>query len=230
MNLKDVLAKINKAETLTDEEKAYLSKFDYDAELNAAAAAARRKAEGDRDALKTELDKLNAAAAEKAKADAEAKKASMTAAEKQAADFKALQAKVAQLEKDKAEEAKRAAALQREQDIVRLREKAGIQFAANIDPAITGSAFARAFDGLDDLTNEQEVASRIKRFKDANLGLIADNTGRGSGLGGSPAGDALAKNNPWAKETENITKQAEIELSNPSLAAELKAAAGYETA
>ncbi len=226
MNIKDILAKLNKGEALTDDEKDFLSKYDPDADLNAAAAAARRKAESERDAAKAELERLKAEADKKAKADEDAKKASMTEEEKRKAEFKALQTEVAQLKKEKAEESARAAALQRSQDIDRLREKAGIRFAANIDPAITTAAFAKAFDGLDNLADEKEVAARVKAFKDANLGLIADNTGHGSGLRGSPTGAREA--NPWAKESENITKQAEIELSNPELASRLKAEAGYE--
>lgn len=227
MNIKDILAKINKGEDLSDEEKGYLAKFSYDDEINAAAAAARRKAEGERDAAKAELDKLKSEADAKAKADEAAKAAKLTDEQKQAAKFKALEDKVAQLEKDKAESDARAAALKRSRDIDALREKAGIQFAANIDPAITSAAFAKAFDGLDDLADEKEVAARVARFREANLGLIADNTGRGSGLNGKPAGGGADEKNPWSKGSENITRQAEIELSNPSLAAELKAAAGY---
>lgn len=226
MNIKDILAKLNKGETLSDEEKGFLSKFDYDAELNAAAASARRKAEGERDAAKTELDKLKAEAASKAKADEEAAKAKMTDEQKQAEKFKALEAKVAQLQKDREAEAAKAKALQRSQDIAGIREKAGIQFAAGIDPAITGAAFAQAFDGLDDLSDEAEVSARVKKFKESNSGLISA-AGHGSGLGGSPKVD-LGGENPYSKATFNLTRQIELETKEPERAAALMAAAKKE--
>ena len=66
MNIKDILAKHNKGEALTDEDKGFLAKYDFDAELNTAAANARRKAEGERDSAKEELERLKAEAEKKA--------------------------------------------------------------------------------------------------------------------------------------------------------------------
>lgn len=57
MSIKDILAKVAKGETLTDEEKSALGAYDPQAEIDKASAAARRKAEKERDDFKAQAEK-----------------------------------------------------------------------------------------------------------------------------------------------------------------------------
>ena len=64
----------------------------------------------------------------------------------------------------------------------------------------------------------------IKACLKANPFLLAGVQG-GPNLGGNPNGGKPGDANPWKKETFNLTKQAQILRENPTLAAQLKAAA-----
>ena len=64
----------------------------------------------------------------------------------------------------------------------------------------------------------------IKACLKANPFLLAGVQG-GANLGGNPNGGKPGEANPWKKETFNLTKQAQILRENPTLAAQLKAAA-----
>ena len=76
--------------------------------------------------------------------------------------------------------------------------------------------------------DEAEINSRVKAFGDLVKKLVkaeVDKTFKQHGRNpehGNGAGDK----NPWAKESWNITQQMQLEMTNPELAAQLKAAAG----
>ena len=57
MSIKDILAKVAKGETLTDEERSTLAAYDPQAEIDKASAAARRTAEKERDEFKAQAEK-----------------------------------------------------------------------------------------------------------------------------------------------------------------------------
>lgn len=225
MNIKDIVAKIGKGEKLTDEELEGLGKLLSPEDADAKAAAARRKAEDEAKALK---DKIAALEAEKAAADEAQRKKDeegQTATQKMEKQLADLTKKFANLEAAKAESDKAAAALKREQAIEQIRAKAGINFRDGIDPAITSSAFAKALAGVEDLTDADAVNAAVKAFTDANKGLI-NAEGHGSGLKGSPS--FADGTNPYSAKTFNLTRQIELECTNPTQAAQLKAAAKTE--
>ena len=68
------------------------------------------------------------------------------------------------------------------------------------------------------------------RDKDVTAGVEAEVDKRFKAAGYTPAKGTTLNNgvNPWVKEQQNLTKQMEIEVSNPELAAQLKAAAGIK--
>ena len=86
--MKNLIEKLLKGETLTADERAKLEGFDPEKAVNDAAAAARKKAEGERDAARTELETLKKSAEE-------GKKGSQTETQK-------LLARIEKLEKEKA--------------------------------------------------------------------------------------------------------------------------------
>jgi hypothetical protein len=67
----------------------------------------------------------------------------------------------------------------------------------------------------------------VKAFVQSNPAIIVDTTGKGSeggprkGGGGGGSGD-----NPWKKDSWNLTRQGEIAKKDPAQAARLKAEAG----
>ena len=65
--------------------------------------------------------------------------------------------------------------------------------------------------------------SLVKKFVKAEVDKTFKEHGRNPEQGAG-AGDK----NPWAKETYNITQQMNLELTNPELAKQLKAAAGMK--
>lgn len=68
--------------------------------------------------------------------------------------------------------------------------------------------------GLDD---------QLKAIKESD-GYLFDDQPAG-GTGANPVGGGTTRKNPWKKETFNLTEQAKILQENPTLAAQLKAAA-----
>ena len=122
MNIKELLAKLTKGETLADNEKTFLAEYDPDREANAKAAAARKEADAKLAEIKAQVEKLTAekeAQAKEAQAKLEAK---MTDAQKLQKAFEELSAKVEALEKDKAAAEAKAAKMVRSQAI-RKRQK-----------------------------------------------------------------------------------------------------------
>ena len=92
--------------------------------------------------------------------------------------------------KQAAEEAK---AVRRAQSIDALRAKHRIAFIDGVDPALTRSAFERAFQDVEDLEDEGKVKAAVEAFRKANAGLIkAAPGGPGIPVGGTPTPDGGA--------------------------------------
>ena len=209
--MKNLIEKLLKGETLTADERAKLEGFDPEKAVNDAAAAARKKAEGERDAARTELETLKKSAEE-------GKKGSQTETQK-------LLARIEKLEKEKADADAKSAALERATAIEAIRAKSGLKFVDGIDPDLLKGIFSKQFDGIDDLADEAAVNERLKSFREANKGLILSEQGGGTGRTGIPAGVNRTARNPWKKESFNLTEQISIAQTNPAEAERLKAEA-----
>lgn len=181
MDIKDIIAKIRDGKELTEDEKKVLGAFDLDKAKNDVAAAARKEAEAKSKILQDELDKL------KADQDAVKKEADKKASEKMTENEK-LAAQIAQLsqgleamkvDKEKSDQALHAAT--RKAGIAAIRDANKIRFLDGVDSDLVNGAFASAFDGLDDLSDKEQIAARIKAFSDRNKALIIDDSGAGSG-------------------------------------------------
>ena len=78
--------------------------------------------------------------------------------------------------------------------------------------------------------NEADIEAKVKSFGALVKKLVkaeVDKTFKQHGRNPEQGGGAGDKN-PWAKETYNITQQMNLELTNPELAKQLKAAAGVK--
>ncbi len=79
--------------------------------------------------------------------------------------------------------------------------------------------------------DETEIDSKVKAFKELfDKAVTAEVNRRFKEKGGTPAkgGNLNGGVNPFAEGQINITKQMELEISNPELAAQLRAAAGVK--
>ena len=222
MNIKDILAKLIKKEDLTDEEKAFVEKFDLQAELDRAAAAARKKSEADTKTARSEAEGLKAQLAELQKQlddkGAEGDKAK--------AEFQKLLKKVEALEKKNAENEAKIAASERLDAIVELAKANGIKPAEGI----SGSSLEKLLDlavGDTDVTDEDAMKEVFESFKKENPTMIAAAVKGGAKVKGKQLDNSFAGvKNPWLTDSLNLTKQIEISMKNPELAKTMKAEAG----
>lgn len=224
MKLKDILNKVLKGEALTDDEKKVVSDYDGEQATNAAAAAARRTAEADRDRIKAELEAKLAELQTKLEAEGTSKLSDLQKAQ---AQVDALTKKFGDIEKTLETEKSEKGKLIRQTRINELASASGLRFVDNVDPRLTARAIADAFEGLsvEDLADAVKVKPVVEAFKASNKGLLLDASGHGTGFKGAPNPGAGAVN-PWAKTTFNLTAQGELYKTNPQLAAQMKAAAG----
>ncbi len=199
MQIKDILAKVTKGETLTDEEKQALAGFDPDAVVNSAAAAARKKAESDAAKAAQEAADL--------KAKLDAAMAKLTEAEgKGKTDLQKLQEQVAtlsrQVETANAEKAK----LVRQQKLDDVIRSSGLQFVKEVDGSIMRSALVKEFEGLPDdaLADAEKVTPILNTFRARNKAVILDTSGHGAG---GPAHTPGSGAEDRAKEIEQMTPE-----------------------
>lgn len=222
MNIKDILAKLIKKEDLTDEEKAFVDKFDLQAELDRAAAAARKKSEADTKTAKAEAETLKAQIAELTQ-QLEEKGA---AGKKADSELQKLLKKVEALEKKNSENEAKLAASARMDAIVELAKANGIKPAEGI----SGSSLEKLLDlavGQTDVTDEDAMKAVFDAFKAENPSMIAAAVKGGATVKGKQADNSFAGvPNPWKKESLNLTKQIEISMKNPELANTMKSEAG----
>jgi len=181
MKLKDILAKVAKGEALTDEEKKFLADHDPEKAANDIAAAARRKAEEKAAALEKEREDLNKKleemqgkldhAANAGKTDLEKAQGQIAGLSKQLND---LQTKIQSTEQEKA-------GMLRNQRLSELRREAGIQFVGGLDQKMLERSFAGAFEGVDNLDDENVIKVKVDTWKAMNKAAILDASGGGAG-------------------------------------------------
>ena len=227
MSIKEITAKVLKGEALTDAEKAFLQSYDPDKDKNDAAAAARRKAEEERDAAKAETDKLKKQAEDAKQAEEAAKQSQMTEAQKRDAEFKKMQDQLAKLTKDRDDSASQAAAATRSQSIRDAAKAAGISLAPKtVSEKLFFQMLETTLSGVD-VSDKTKLTEALDRFKGENPGIIAA-PGKGSGVNpGDPFSRAGAKN-PWAKDSINVTEQVAMYEKDPAAARSLAAEAGVK--
>jgi hypothetical protein len=225
MTIKEVLAKVRKGEALADDEKSILEAYDPDKAANDAAAAARRKAEDERDAAKQEAARLQKLAEDAQKAQDEAKRTQMTEAQKRDSDFKALQDSVAKLTKERDDSLAKAKATERSQTIRDAAKASGISLAPKtVSESLFFQMLEAQLSGVD-TADHAKLTAAFEKFKSENPGIIAA-PGRGSGVNpGNPSFTKSTKN-PFAKDTLNLTAQCELVRDNPAEAQRLAAEAG----
>jgi len=190
MNLKDILAKVNKGETLTAEEKTFLADYDPQREMDSVATAARKKAEAD---AKKASDDLAAAQAQLA----EATKKLAEAGDKGKTDLQKLQDQMAtiskQLESATADKAK----LVRQQKLDEAIRSTGLQFVPEVDANIMRRALEGEFAGLtdEDILVPEKTKPIVETFRARNKAVILDSTGHGAGMPPHTPGSPAAPDN-----------------------------------
>jgi len=226
MTFPEILQKLQKAEALTDEEKDFLAKFDYTADLNAAAAKARRKAEEDAKKKDEQIAQLTTQI-EEAKKAAESKGAEGKGEiERLTGLVTGLQKQVSEWEKKAQDAEAENKRVKRIADIDAFAKENGISPAQGVKEA-TFMKFFREAVGEADLANAEQMKAVVDKFKADYAGIFA-NGGAKAPSSGSPAkgGSGYTGPNPWKKETENATAQYEIYKSDPDMARKLAAEAG----
>lgn len=244
MTIKDIIQKVLKGETLTDDERKQMEAYDPEqaskSAIDAAAAGARRKAE-------EELSKAQASlkeAVEKATA-LEAKVSQYEQAlnnnQKQGnAELEQMRKTVDALKKRADEADAKAAALLKSQRIDAIIAKAGFHYSKDVDGKAIDSLLHAKLEALDDagLKDLEEASTPFesaihgalfKTHRESWKGALLDESGRGTG---SPitgkTGGGYDGVNPWKKDSRNSTRQLEIEAKDPALAAQLKKEAGVQ--
>lgn len=219
MKIKEILAKILKGEQLTDEEKKFLGDYDEQKLLDAAAANARKKAEGERDQHKAKVDELT-------KALEEAKKSGASSDDALAK----LNKRIADLEKANKESADKLAAQARTDAIRNAVRDAKIVCAKGISSELFESAVNAAFNGID-MANAEVVKTTLEKFKTDNPAMIAvEGIGGAGQQGKGGAAGGYDKPNPFSKKSFNLTEACKLSKENPELAKTLKEQADQEPA
>lgn len=174
MNIKELLAKMLKGETLTDEEKAYIASFDPDKSGDAKAAAARKAAEKERDALKAKLAELETAldeAGSAGKSEVEQLKAQVTKL------TKAVETAAANVAKAEGEKK----ALVRGTKLDRILGT--LKFVDGLDASLPRLALERALADLkdEDLDSDEAIKPIVEGFTAKNKAILLDQSGGGAG-------------------------------------------------
>jgi len=217
MELKDILAKIAKGEALTDEEKRFAGEFNLQTVLDSAASAARKKAEAEAKAAKDALAKVQG--------DFDAFKEANDP-DKGKSELAKLTARLEKLEAARKAAEDKASALERTARIRALAREAGVNPAKGVDSKTIDLLVDHLMAEVD-LDDADAVKTAFDGFKAANAGLIAANTVGGAGIKGTPGGGYTGPN-PFSQKTFNLTKQLELQATQPEVAKSLEAAAAAE--
>lgn len=174
MNIKELLAKMLKGETLTDEEKAYIASFDPDKSGDAKAAAARKAAEKERDTLKAKLAELETAldeAGSAGKTEVEQLKLQVTKL------TKAVETAAANVAKAEGEKK----ALVRGTKLDRILGT--LKFVDGLDASLPRLALERALADLkdEDLDSDEAIKPIVEGFTAKNKAILLDQSGGGAG-------------------------------------------------
>ena len=217
MKLNEVLAKVLKGDPLTEDERKFVGEYDEQKALDTAASAARKKAEGERDAFRGKVEELTKALEEARRTGA-------------ASDgtIQKLQKDVADLIKANRESAEKLAAQARSEAIRKAVGDAKIVCAKGISASLFDSAISAAFDGVN-MDDAEVVKTTLDRFKADNPAMIGvDGVGgvNQKGRPGAPGGFAGA--NPFSRKSFNLTQGLELMRQNPEQARALQQAAAAE--
>lgn len=123
------------------------------------------------------------------------------------------------LEQDELEQQKREFAVMKNKYLAAQELK-----AADLDNGDDVVALVIGDDEDGTKANVKTLKAVVDRLVKAQVEKKFKDNGRDPGKGASGAGD----DNPWSKDHYNFTRQMQIEISNPELARQLKAAAGVK--
>lgn len=218
MTIKELMAKVAKGEKLTDDEMAFAGQYDPQKDIDAAAGAARKKAEQERDGFKAKVDELTARLAEAEKTGSASD-----------ATIKKLQKDVADLMKANKESADRLAAQARADAIRKAVSDARIVCAKGISQSLFDKAVSAAFEGVD-MENADVVKATLDKFKGDNPAMIGAEGVGGVGTQGKPGASGIPAVNPFSKKSFNLTEGLKLMQTNPEAAKQLQEAAKAEAA
>ena len=218
MKLTEILAKIAKGETLNDEEKSFVGSYDPQKDIDAAASAARKKAEKEAADAKTALEKLQG--------EFDTFKAENDPA-KGATELQKLTKRLEKLEADKKAAEDKAVELERNAKVRALAKEAGINPAKGVDSKTIDLLVDNLMKDVD-LDDGDAVKAAFDGFKTSNAGLIAAGTIGGAGQKGTPGAGAYTGANPFSKKTFNLSEQLKLRIENPEIATQLEQAAASE--
>ena len=212
MDIKAILAKAAKGETLTDAEQAALAAYDPQKALDDAAAAARRKAEERQTEAEAERDVLKKSIAALELKIEEAGNNGKSDLEKALADVEKLTTQMTEHEATIATMTTDAAKQDRQSRVDALVRSANLKFMDGINPDTMPAAFARVFAGLDDadLANETVTGPLVEAFKTANKGVIVNESGHGSGGNGHVGGEGGGEGSKPADKQSTEERAAEL--------------------
>jgi hypothetical protein len=174
LDIKAILGKVAKGEPLSYEDKAALADYDPDKDANTKAAAARRDALKERDALKTRLAEMEAQLEE-------ASQGGKSEVEKAQAQLAKLAKQVDDLTKTGTALAAEKRALVRGHKLDALMR--GMKFVDGLDPDAPRVLLERAIAAVEDadLDNEEAIKPILARFTAENKALLLDTSGGGAG-------------------------------------------------
>ena len=218
MKLTEILAKIAKGEMLNDEEKSFVGSYDPQKDIDAAASAARKKAEKEAADAKTALEKLQG--------EFDTFKAENDPA-KGATELQKLTKRLEKLEADKKAAEDKAVELERNAKVRALAKEAGINPAKGVDSKTIDLLVDNLMKDVD-LDDGDAVKAAFDGFKTSNAGLIAAGTIGGAGQKGTPGAGAYTGANPFSKKTFNLSEQLKLRIENPEIATQLEQAAASE--
>ena len=174
MNITDIIKKLLAGETPTDEEKSFAEKFDLQGQIDKASAAARRKAEGERDANAKTIEELNAKLKELEDAGGKGE-----------TEISKLRKEVEKLSKAKAESDAKVAAQERKAAIAACAKANGVTMAEGV----SANAFEQLLNiavGDTKVDDEDAMKAVMETFKKENPAMIADGGHSGVGSKGKP--------------------------------------------
>lgn len=212
MKVKDIIQKVAAKQALTDEEVAFLAKYDIDAEVNSAAKNARKDAEAKLTEALAKIKELEG--------DSSAK---LSDYEKLQKRFDSLHGEFEKMKAEKAEADAKVAAANRRAFIFAEAEKRGIKPVSTLSKSMFDLMIEAATKEVDE-KDAIALGKALDAFKAENAGVIAATKNGAVDKGGSPAPSGSGAN-PFMKATYNFTKQMELRASDPDKAAALEAEA-----
>ena len=181
MNITELLQKVIKGETLTDEEKTAIGSYNPQTAIDSAAGSARKEAEA-------KLLKVNEASAEMQKQIETLTAQNLAKQNEGQSENEKAQSQIVELSKrlEAQEDAMKAkdaaiATATRKSTIDSIRKANGIKFADGLDSGMLENHFATSFDGIDDLTNMDVIKPKVEAWRKLNAAAIVDTSGHGAG-------------------------------------------------